>query len=186
MLNFEIGLNISPLQDTINIGDTLWLSMAIPEYLTEIISSDDIFVKNFNFNIRCVLNRMDLQETPPAFNEFGFENKLGNFEIFNSGNGGAFAKINTELTDNNQIIQVGIIPTTFGLFQIGFYNLTSDLTCQSLSAFGNDLNNLNISFKMNDGGLEINNYSFLLESPGLIATQEEFTEAGLFIFKVAD
>ena len=193
VLKFEIDLGVSPLRDTIKTGDTLWLSMSIPGHLTDMNSNEDIHVLGYDFKIRNGLNRMDAEGTPRAFHEFGFVTKLGAYELYNVGMGGSFAKMITEQLDGEQKVQVGLVPQHPGLFQMSFYNLTKDLKCQPLLAFGEDLNDLEIiDFKMNNGDLDENNYPMLLASPiadtqpELISTPEVFLQAGVYIFQVVE
>ena len=92
ILKFDISLNISPLQDTIILGDTLWLTMSIPDFLNDINSNENIRVLEFDFKIKHGLNRMDINMTPRAYQEFEFIDKVGTYEILNIGTGGRSSK----------------------------------------------------------------------------------------------
>ena len=193
VLKFEINLEVSPLRDTIRTGDTLWLSMSIPGYLTDMNSNEDIHVLGYDFKVKHGLNRMDVEGTPGAYHEFGFAEKLGKYERFNIGTGGEAASLATEQVGGGQKLRVGLIPQHPGLFQMDFYNHSEDLRCQPLPAFGEELNDLEImDFKMNNGDLDENNYPMLLASPvadtqpELIASPEVFVLGGGYIFQVVE
>lgn len=192
LLRFNLNVETIPLKSTLTKGDTLWVSLTIPEYLTDLTYNDDVQVLEYDFKIWHGLNRMDAPQTPSAYHEFDFVEKIGKYQIVNGGGGGEIARLTTEVLNGKQRLQIGFIPLNLGLFQMDFANLSAELKCQPLSAFGSDFNNLEITYTMNSGDLDENNYSLLLASPiavtqpELISTPDVFLKAGVYVFQVVE
>lgn len=192
ILHFEINIAVSPLSGQYHIGDTLWVTVAIPGSLKDLNSNEYIPVLDYDFKIGSLINRMDISNTPPAFHEFGYVQQTGKYTINNPSSFGALARVTTEPVNGEQKFQVGFIPLSKGLFQLSFSNWTHDLRCQPLPAFGKALNTLDLSYRMNNGDLEENNYPMLLASPiaatqpELISTPEAILKDGVYIFQVIE
>jgi len=190
ILRFDLQVLISPLQDTFKIGDTIWIEMSVPNELTDQISNEMITVKSYDFKVVQGLYRLESSDYPGAFFEFERIETVGTYIPANS-NGALFRMI-TEVADEKQRFLVGLKPRFSGLFQIDFFNFNADLKCQPLPALGKELNTLEITYTMNNGDLEENNYPMLLASPiaamnpELIATPEQFLKAGVYIFQVVE
>lgn len=115
-ITFEIPLTIRPGNETIRIGDSLWLVGNFPDTLRDIRSGNYYRLKEFDFQSKICLkritnNQLYLSEQTPAFEEFyylGGTNQIssicGTFKISYSSNGYSYS--------------VGFIPKNTGIFTL--------------------------------------------------------------------
>lgn len=58
-LEYNINVSLSPQKDTFNMGDTLWLSISIPQELADVQGGIKNTFENFDFKLRIVGYRYD-------------------------------------------------------------------------------------------------------------------------------
>ena len=177
--SFEIPFSITEL-DTFKIGDTIWLESNIKDKLMNKNSSTEIDVSKFDFKVYCGMSRVDTNIIDEAEKYFNFINKIGKFEItFLS------STINTKVIyaklTNSRSLKIGLIPQKIGIFELGFYNLTDDLTNTHITQ--NDCNeNINVNYNMNEG--RDFNYYLIQKSPLPVVSEKEYKKDGAYAFKV--
>lgn len=183
IFEFEIPLSLTPSNDTIQVGDTLWLESFIPNQLADKKTNEIVDVTGFDFKIRANISRMEIESTPDALNDFTFINIFGNVELL-ALSSITKSKIHYNFTGNSQNLKVGLIPQKPGLYQISFYNLTMEIENVDITKNSECREDLVITYIMNDG--KENNYYLLESSPGQVGTYEQFQIAGAYAFIVVD
>ena len=179
--NFDIPFSIIDA-DSFRTGDTIWLSSTINEKLVDKSSNNSIDVSNFDFKIYSGINRMDTTLIEDAEKYFGVINSIGKFEIsFLSGT--TNTKVVYDNTNKIKRLKIGLIPKKIGIYKIGFYNLTDDITRIKLTE-SECLETLNMSYTMNEG--KDFNYYLLKYSlqPFPISTENDYKKEGNYVFKV--
>ncbi|HFA49684.1 MAG TPA: hypothetical protein ENJ95_11795 [Bacteroidetes bacterium] len=168
-LQFEVPLYISPNDDTIKVGDTLWLSSTIPVEMEDMNSGKLVNVFNYDFNLRSTINRMDIEGGPDAEYDFDLINKIGEQIILPAGPyyTSLYAYENSE---QEKKLEIGLVAKIPGLFQIVFTYLSDDLQDVALSGSDCIENIEDITNNMNDGA--DNHYYLLLDSPNPLNTPE--------------
>lgn len=123
-LIFEIPITIHPPNETINLGDTLWLEGDFPDTLRDIRSGIFYKLEDFDFKSKICINRLQnnelyLSEQQPAFGAFNY---VGGTSQTSSVCGNLiFSYVN-----NYYAYKVGLTPITTGVFNI-FINRPIDL-----------------------------------------------------------
>ena len=158
------------------------MSSTINEKLVDKSSNNSIDVSNFDFKIYSGINRMDTTLIEDAEKYFGVINSIGKFEIsFLSGT--TNTKVVYDNTNKIKRLKIGLIPKKIGIYKIGFYNLTDDITRIKLTE-SECLETLNMSYTMNEG--KDFNYYLLKYSlqPFPISTENDYKKEGNYVFKV--
>ena len=150
VLKFEIPFSISPLTDTMKIGDTMWLESTIQHQLLEQNSGGFVNVTDYEFKVRTGINYIDAENLPEAGGDFEVVNEQGQY--FQNRTGEVIlTNVIYQKNDNEKSFRAGLVPLKTGIFQTAFYNLAEDLSCENITFKGNEKNNIEIVYTMNAG-----------------------------------
>lgn len=127
-IEFELPATITPVRDTVNLGDTLLFSMNFPDILKDAVSGNSYKIKNFSFNLFLRATRigdstksMALQEL--ATHKFTYFSILGGF--VNTSSVATHFRLNYN-PDNYQA-SCKILPKERGVYVFGIvYEIPSD------------------------------------------------------------
>lgn len=118
---FELPFGVTPEDDSIKVGDTLWIFSNFPDTIREYNSGNYFKLVNFNFNFSLALFKLtndqkSISEQPGATSSFNFIQKIGFISFF----GETFNTYNMVYSQEKYISRIGIIPQTSGVFCINF------------------------------------------------------------------
>jgi len=120
-MSFIIPLSMTTESSAIKVGDTLWLTADFPDELIEFNTNKTFSIPNFNFKTRIVFNRLignqlNFSDQPGSADNFVIVNKLGAVTNLQ----GTFGDFILEYQDGKYSCEIGFIPTSKGIFSIGF------------------------------------------------------------------
>jgi len=123
-VTFEVPLNITPVKDTIQVGDTLTLEANFPDSIKEVTTGKYFKLANFDFKTRVwfeklVSDTLYISQQPGVISSFNFYPQSGNINNI----GTTFASFVIAYADAKYIARIKIIPKQAGIFNIGFYSL---------------------------------------------------------------
>lgn len=167
-VNFLYPVTITPGTDSINVGDTLWIEVNLPDSIYDNTNKRKFYLPNFHFQsymsveklIDYTKNYGDQQYAASKFNTF---NEVGSISV-----GGAFAMDFIPLYQSNHYIFKGaIIPKDTGVYCLVFTNLsyeqrlTEILGMEQIKPLAPDANNYAIKldfidYKINNGNTHYN------------------------------
>jgi len=142
--DFEIPASLTSVNDTVNVGDTLWIEFNFSDLVKETTLNEDIYVGNdilsWNKDIRAnFMKSTDITLAPGRQGDgvysFDMINEIGEIEI----KSGRITSLNFDYYDNNYHLKTAIIPKEVGVFFIGFGI--------DMSSIRYDVNKININYK---------------------------------------
>jgi hypothetical protein len=177
---FEIPFTTSPTQDTLHIGDTLWINSYFSNRLVDLNTNDTLLVDNIDFNTDWGIARIDMPHYKHADDYFQYVPSEG--DISNNFFGLA---LHYDYYDNYYHFKLGIIPDSVGNYRMHFITLTIDNEIN----LDNDCDDefFFVHYKMNE--LTGNNYHLLEQSPDTsisTSSYEEFIIYGGYAFVVTE
>lgn len=178
----EVPIDITPLKDTIELGDTLWINSIIPNELEDLNSGDQISVFDYDFKLFSKINRMDTLGAPDAEYDFNWISEIGSHNVLPSGPYFVSA-YSYENEQSLKELSIGMECKKNGLYKIAFYYLTENLTDVQLTD-SECLQNIDLYNVLDEG--EDNNYYLLANNPNPIASQEEFKKYAIYAFMVVE
>lgn len=120
---FEVPLQITPVQDTVNIGDTLWLEADFPDTVKEHNSGKyyQLLPTDFNFRTRIGFFRLvsvkgDISDQPGFTQGFDIVNQVGSVERLQE----TFGDFKLRHSQNRYQARIGIIARQPGVGCINF------------------------------------------------------------------
>ncbi|HNC65276.1 MAG TPA: hypothetical protein PKG70_12625 [Chitinophagales bacterium] len=167
-LNFLYPVSITPNSDTINVGDTLWIDVNLPDSIYDNTNNRKFYLPSFDFqsymSVRKLVDKtIDYGDQQYAASKFNTFNQVGNISI-----GGAFAIDYLPVYQNNHYVFKGaIIPKDTGVYCLVFTNLsyeqrlTDFLGLEQIKSLAPNANRFNIlldfiDFKINNGNTHYN------------------------------
>ena len=124
-VGFLYPISITPIKDTINVGDTLWINVDISDSLYDIGTQKKYYVPNCNFKDYFSVERLidktkTIAEQEYAADKFNTYSTIGNISI-----GGAFAIDFIPIYENNRYRLSGaLIAKDTGVFAVRAQNLS--------------------------------------------------------------
>ncbi len=171
---FTFPVSIQPTQDTLNIGDTIWVGMEIPaEIINEVDSEMVFFINPVNFDFKFSLSRIDTvlidyygdSIRPSAINNFSIINVEGETDVIVPSSNPSISYLDVTPVTIGEIVQrikFGLIPGQIGVYKIGFFNLSRSF--ENIESFeGDECESIvrDINFNLNNS-LDNNNYDLFL------------------------
>lgn len=139
----------------------MWLTSEIPNQLEDLNGSELTSVENFDFKVKIVISRFDIEEFNVAEHHFEFLNQIGGFDQTSNVN----TNVTFEKKVNSSKFSVRIIPIMSGGFYFSFGNVADDLQEVSLIDT-NCIQSIDLNYNMNNSNNE-NNLFFIKENAGI-------------------
>ena len=79
---FVIPVNVSPMADTLHVGDTLFISSVFSEYVYDRNNDRSFLIENIEFDPRCAFNRVDIEPPVGAISEQSLIYDKDKYEVF--------------------------------------------------------------------------------------------------------
>ncbi len=178
---FTIPFEVVPMEDTISVGDTLWVSSFFEDVLTEKASGDThLFDKN-NFYSEFVLFQMDTMPIQQA-EGFSYLTTIGRRDIVPL-HGGIYTNLITPVYENGEYkFKIALIPSQKGLYYLTFTSVLSPDTKYGLPC---TYTPVYLDYDTNNGA---DNHFYLIESSMDTTvkktTLDEFNRYGCYCFVV--
>ena len=167
-INFLYPVSITPNTDTINVGDTLWIEVNLPDSIYDNTNSRKFYLPSFNFQ-----SYMSVRKLVDNTANWSFQlNSSNNFNTKN--NIGSIYKTTSSSIDfqpvyqnNHYVFKGAIIPKDTGVYCLVFTNLsyeqrlTDFLGLEQIKSLAPNANRFNIlldfiDFKINNGNTHYN------------------------------
>lgn len=167
-INFLYPVSITPNTDTINVGDTLWIEVNLPDSIYDNTNSRKFYLPSFNFQ-----SYMSVRKLVDNTANWSFQlNSSNNFNTKN--NIGSIYKTTSSSIDfqpvyqnNHYVFKGAIIPKDNGVYCLVFTNfsyeqrLTEILGLEQIKPLAPDANNFSIKldfidYKINNGNTHYN------------------------------
>ena len=148
-MRFEVPLSITPIKDTIDLGDSLLLEANFPDSLLDIKSGKFFKLPNFDFKIRIAILKLgninlSLAQQPGASSSFHFINETGAVDDLSE----TFGGLKFEYINGIYKAKVLVIPKQIGVFALTFFS--------RLSGHNNELDFIDLG-RTESGGRKIAN-----------------------------
>lgn len=120
---FEVPLSITPIKDSINLGDTLTLEANFSDSVREVKTGKRFKLQNFDFKtrisfFRLTSNTIYLSQQPGSLSSYNIYPITGSI----SNTGESFANLNFQQMNSDYFAKIKLVPKTKGVFNIGFYS----------------------------------------------------------------
>jgi len=167
-INFLYPVSITPNTDTINVGDTLWIEVNLPDSIYDNTNSRKFYLPSFDFQ-----SYMSVRKLVDNTANWSFQlNSSNNFNTKN--NIGSIYKTTSSSIDfqpvyqnNHYVFKGAIIPKDNGVYCLVFTNfsyeqrLTEILGLEQIKPLAPDANNFSIKldfidYKINNGNTHYN------------------------------
>ena len=135
---FTFPVSIQPTQDTLNIGDTLWVGMEIPKGVINEVDSQMLIIEDsIDFSVKMTIDMLDsfivtnigdtILYSPTT--DFEIVKNIGEVSIFFAASDPHinYFELFPDKSETGQKIHFGLLPSMSGKFTISFGNLTRDL-----------------------------------------------------------
>ncbi|MBX2946264.1 MAG: hypothetical protein KF725_10555 [Cyclobacteriaceae bacterium] len=194
---FELPFNVTPGNDYINVGDTLWITSEIPDTIHEYYSGDYYKIVNFDFSFSLGIRKLvsggfNFGDQPGATAQFNFIQEIGSIPFF----GETFSDFKLVYINEKYVSKIGIIPQSTGVYCLNFLG-PSQLELKSVTDLGRTLDGRQripayetLFFIINGGN---NNLSLLRENCILSSDSNPnnyrafyYEQKGTFTFRVVE
>ncbi len=157
---FEIPFTTYPLKDTLNIGDTLWISADFSGDILDSTKMEYVHTENIDFETKIGLDQIDTNPYKP--NVWG---SLGPI-ILEKGEiapQGISMRIKYRYENNRYLFKLGVVCNKVGVYYLGIhsrYNSSIEVDKNSGCEESKQM-----TYIMNNGDIEVNHYDLVLASP---------------------
>lgn len=117
----ELPFTVTPENDSISVGDTLWITSDFPDTIREYNSGEYFKLEDFSFNFSLALrkltsNQLSISQQPGATSSFNFHQEVGFISYF----GETFSDFNLLYSQGRYKSRIGIIPQNTGVYCVNF------------------------------------------------------------------
>lgn len=180
---FEFPVTITPVLDTFQVGDTIWVNLEFDNSnILDLNSGNFLDLQDFEFQFEMIFEKFDTIGPVNAFDYFNHQALIGDIFIQNIESFNELIMI-LDKTDSERKISYFLIPQQVGNYVMAFTSILNgdEVTLQNQ----NCTETIKLSFSTN-GNVE-NNFDFYkTNSTNTKITLEEFQESGAFAFKVLE
>jgi len=165
-LQYQVPYTVSPIQDTFDIGDTIWIEMNFADQLTDLRGGIANTFSDFDFNLHLECGRFDID--PPQgkavsfMDAIAFEGEIASTILPMSGV--SFYKIVPFYIEQTYSFKGAVVLKQQGTFLCGISPSSGRADPFEIKGNCNHLS-LEISSKVNNGDPAENNYHLLKSSP---------------------
>ena len=190
---FQIPFTTYPLEDTLSIGDTLWIRANFSHEFNDLNSGELYVLENFTYFTEFNIAQIDTTVLIEAAPKFGYVIKEGNFTTIPLTGGFFVGLIEYKYQNDAYISELGLIPLYKGVYGFSFSSpVLEDLDNGISVSISDDCEseNVNIVYITNEG--EHNNYYLLQNSPIPEIPEiesvdfEKYKESGVYAFVVKE
>ena len=117
---FEVTVEISPIVDTVFVGDTLWLSAQFSDLVYEKNTAEFYKLENFDFHTHFGLARIDTEAWQDANTKFAFLLEKGELNYIPLTSNLSKIIIGYEYENNEYSFRIGTIPLEKGTYYMSY------------------------------------------------------------------
>ena len=187
---FQVPFIVSPTNDTISVGDTLWLRANFPKDFIDLNSDEGYRLENFQFYTEFNIGKIDTTVLIDATLDFDYYLTRGSFTIIPLTGGWYGCNVEYEYANGEYLFEMGIIPLTKGNYGFSLSSPTYENLDQVASnPVTNDceFEKIKIIYQTNQN--EDNNYYLFEDSPipeVNSANFDKYQDEGTYAFVVVE
>ncbi|HNI45182.1 MAG TPA: hypothetical protein PKH93_06745 [Chitinophagales bacterium] len=169
--HFKIPFTLQPNNDTIHIGDTLWLSTQFSKTLLDMNTNDSIVTNDIDFQSGLIIAKIDTENYQYATQTFTIVEKQGGF--INTFLG---IKLHYLFFNDHYHISIGLVPTVVGTYYLA---ISTPFALDEVEITNDCEDYLHITYAINE--LIDNHFQLLQNSPDTLvssSTLEGFNNGG--------
>jgi hypothetical protein len=177
---FNIDLKISPLTDTLSLGDTLWIETEIPHHIVDQVDNKSIdFSKGRFFLLMDIFQLIKKGEQELAFESFSYSSNADSVLVYR----GELTAFFSDSGDGYKL-RLGLIPETTGTFYLNASMGGSGIVESPDDECGKNAQ-VHWDFKVSDQHLYIIEHYQIEPDVRMFAYAPQDSTRGLFAFVVA-